>query len=40
METLVIWFFEPFPKPSDSPRAETTRHNPDSLSFGGHPISQ
>jgi hypothetical protein len=29
IETPVIWFFGPFPRPLDSPLAKATRHNPD-----------
>lgn len=31
METLVIRFIGPFPRPLDWPLAKTTRHNPDNL---------
>ena len=29
IETLVIWFSDPFPRPLDSLLAKTNRHNPD-----------
>ena len=29
IETLMIWFSGPFPRPLDSPLAKTKRHNPD-----------
>jgi hypothetical protein len=29
IETPVIWFFGPFPRPLDSPLAKTTPHSPD-----------
>jgi hypothetical protein len=35
MEILVIWFFRPSPRLFDWPLANTTRHNPDILSFRG-----